>query len=270
MYRRLAPQDNMVLYLNVNALRQSGVLERLVGTKEVEDAEYRRFVERIGFDYRDDLNEAMIGFARQGKFMLLRGVFEWPKLRDYAISQGGTCYAGTCRMTGSTPERHITFLPVQNRLMGIVVSSTDGGVTRLTEDPPGPSQDVPAAPIWLSIPGAVLQSGRDLPAGTRSFTRTIEHADRVILTLGMEDRRFAVRMNVLCVTEGEAAEIVSQLTQATNTLREMIRRENATPNPADLSGVLASGSFRVEGVRATGHWWIDDAFVDAVWRGGVN
>jgi hypothetical protein len=270
MYKRLSPQENMVLYLDVNALRQSGVLERLVGSKEVEDAEYRRFVEKIGFDYREDLNDAMVSFAAQGKFMLLRGAFNWPKLRDYATSQGGSCYAGTCRMTGSTPERHITFLPVQNRVMGIVVSSTEGGTSRLTDPPSGPDPEVPNAPIWLSIPSAVLQSGRDLPSGLRSFTRSIEHADRVVLTLGLEDHRFAIRMNILCVTEGEAAEVVSQLTQATKSLREMIRRENAEPNPADLSGVLASGTFRVDGVRATGHWWIDDAFVDNVWRGRVN
>jgi hypothetical protein len=270
MYKRLSPQNNMILYLDVNALRQSGLLERLVGKKDVEDAEYRRFVEKIGFDYRDDLNDAMVAFARRGKYMLLRGNFDWRRLREYASSQGGRCYNGTCRMTGSRPDRHIVFLPVQNRVMGIVVSPEEAGPGPLTDPLPGPEVDVPQAPIWLTVPGTVLQSGRDLPTGTRSFTRSIEHADRVILTLGLEDSRFAVRMNVLCVTEGEAAEVVSQLTQATATLREMIRRENAVPNPADLSGVLASGEFRTEGVRAIGHWWIDDAFVDNVWRGGVN
>src|SRR5262249_59121792 len=83
MYKRLSPQDNMVLYLDVNALRQSGLLERLVGKKDVEDAEYRRFVEKIGFDYREDLNDAMIGFGRRAKYMLIRGRFDWPKLRHY-------------------------------------------------------------------------------------------------------------------------------------------------------------------------------------------
>jgi hypothetical protein len=72
-------------------------------------------------------------------------------------------------------------------------------------------------------------------------------------------------MNILCVTEGEAAEIVSQLTQATAALRG-----NAATNPADLSGVLASGTFQTDGVRALGHWWIADAFVDNVWKGAVN
>lgn len=270
MYKRLAPSENMILYVDVNALRKSGILERLVGGKEVEDAEYQRFVDTIGFDYREHLNDAMVAFGRQGKFMLVRGQFNWRKLRDYATSQGGTCYAGTCRMTGSRPDRHISFLPIQNRVMGIIVAPGDAGTGRLTEEPSGPDADPPAAPIWLSIPGAVLRSGRDLPAGTRPFTRSIEHADRVVLTLGQDQGRIAVRMNVACLTEGEAAEVVSQLTQATTAFREMIRREGLDSSPGDFNSVLAGGTFRAEGLRAIGHWWIDDAFINNLWKGGVN
>ena len=90
------------------------------------------------------------------------------------------------------------------------------------------------------------------------------------MTLGVESGRFAAKMEVQCVTEFEAAEVISQLKQATARLRELIERESLKPNPADLSGVLASGTFYTEGLHAVGHWWIEDAFIDNVWSGGVD
>ena len=269
MFKRMSPPDAMILYIDFNALRQSGVLQRLAGSKSVEDPDYQRFVRQIGFDYKEQLDSAMVAFAPAGKFMFLRGQFDWPKLRAYAKQQGGVCRLDGCRMTGSTPERQISFLPVQKNLIALAVSASQEA-SLLTTRAGGPDPEIPRAPIWLWIPNSALKSGYNLPSGTRSFTRSIEYADHVILTLGVEEGRFAAKMEVQCVTEFEAAEVVSQLKQATDTLRQMIGRENLLPNPADLSGVLASGTFSTQGLRAVGHWWIEDAFVDNVWSGGVN
>jgi hypothetical protein len=269
MFSRMSAQDSMILYIDFDALRQGGILQRLVGSKAVEDPDYQRFVNQIGFDYKEQLDSAMVAFAPEGKFMFLRGQFDWNRLRTYAKQQGGICRIEGCRMTGSTPERQISFLPVQKNLIALAVSPTQEA-SLLTSRKDGPDPEIPRAPVWLWIPNSVLKSGYRLPSGTRSFTRSIEYADRVILTLGLEEGRFAVRMEVQCVTEFEAAEVVSQLRQATTTLRQMIEREKVMPNPADLSGVLASGTFHAEGLRAMGRWWIDDAFIDNVWVGGVN
>ena len=53
-----------------------------------------------------------------------------------------------------------------------------------------------------------------------------------------------------------------ELTRVTNLLRQLIARENATPNPADLSGVLASGTFRSDGKHVNGYWPIQPIFVE--------
>jgi len=45
-------------------------------------------------------------------------------------------------------------------------------------------------------------------------------------------------------------------------LRQMIARENQSPNPADLSGVLAAGSFSSGGKRVYGYWPIEPSFVE--------
>jgi len=269
MFKRMSPQESIILFIDFDALRQSGILQRLVGSKSVEDPDYQRFVKQIGFDYKEQLDSAMVAFAPSGKFMFLRGQFDWQRLRSYAKQQGGICRIDGCRMTGSTPERQISFLPVQKNVVALAVSQVHEA-SLLTSRAGGPDPEIPRAPIWLWIPSADLKSGFRLPSGTRSFTRSIEYADHVILTLGMEEGRFAARMEVQCVTEFEAAEVVSQLKQATATLRQMVERENLVPNPADLSGVLASGTFYTEGLRAIGHWWIEDAFIENLWSGGVN
>ena len=269
MFKRMSPQDSIILSIDFGTLRRSGILQRLVGSKSVEDADYQRFVKEIGFDYKEQLDSAMVGFAPNGKFMFLRGDFDWPKLRAYAKQQGGMCRIDGCRMTGSTPDRQISFLPVQKNVIALAVSPTLEA-SLLTTRAGGPDPEIPRAPVWLWVPGSALKSGGNLPSGTRSFTRSIEYADHVILTLGVEDERFTAKMEVQCVTEFEAAEVVSQLKQATATLRQMIERENLLPNPGDLSGVLASGTFYTQGLKAIGHWWIEDAFIDNVWSGGVN
>jgi hypothetical protein len=39
------------------------------------------------------------------------------------------------------------------------------------------------------------------------------------------------------------------------------------PNPRDLSGVLASGTFRRDGLRVVGQWTIPRAFLEQVLAG---
>jgi hypothetical protein len=41
----------------------------------------------------------------------------------------------------------------------------------------------------------------------------------------------------------------------------MIERERQTPNPADLSGVLTSGTFKAVGKKVFGYWPIERVFV---------
>jgi hypothetical protein len=247
-------------------------MDRIFGSKTPDDPDYRRFVTETGFDFRDHLASAMLAFAADGKYMLLNGTFDWKKLKTYAEKQGGKCYVLNCRMTGSAPDRRISFLPIRTNVMALAVSPRDGAVQRLMRrDADADDElDVPDVPVWLAIPGAALQSGANLPTGTRSFARVIQHADRVLLTLGAAEGRLVANIEVLCQTEWEAKTVADQLMVATITMRDAIVREGMQPNPKDLSGVLTSGTFRAEGLIAKGQWQIEDAFVDNVLSGGVN
>jgi hypothetical protein len=170
-------------------------------------------------------------------------------------------------MIGSTPERRISFFPVRSNLMALAVSPDDWAALRLNSAAAGPEPQVPAAPVWLSIPTSVLKSGDSLPAGTRVFASGMERAETVTLAFAPEGQGLAARLDVRCRDERDAADLASQLTRTTSLLREMMEREHRRPDPADLSGVLTSGAFRNEGQRVLGYWPIERAFVQNVLGG---
>ncbi len=269
LVKRLPIQDATVLYIDFAELRRDGILQLLEGSKASEDPDYQSFARRINFDYREDLDAAMVSFAPSGKYMLVRGRFDWKSLRTYAIEGGGKCMTALCRMTGSTPDRRISFFPVQSGLMALAVSPYESAVLQMTESPSGPPEEVPAAPVWLSVPGSVLKSGQNLPEGTKMFAHGMEKAEHVTLTFAPEASHIAARLEVRCANEQDAVMVASQLSSATLTLKEMLEREHQKPGPAELAGVLASGSFRSEGRTVFGYWPVDRAFVETI-LGGVS
>jgi hypothetical protein len=262
LLKRLPQTDAMVLYVDFDALRRAGVLQLLDGAKMGEDPDYKAFVSNTGFNYVRDLDTAMVAFAPTGRFLLLRGRFDWTKLRHYAEAQHGSCADSVCKMSGSTPERRISFFPLESNVMAMGVSSDDFAAQRLASPATGPDPQTPRMPVWLALPTSVLKGSDNLPGGTRMFAHSIEAADSLTLGIEPEGSRLAAKLNVLCRNEQDASQVASELGRITALLREMIQREHQTPNPADLSGVLTSGSFRSDGRRVYGYWPIERKFVE--------
>ncbi|HEV2446495.1 MAG TPA: hypothetical protein VGS58_11255 [Candidatus Sulfopaludibacter sp.] len=267
LLKRLPAADALVLYVDFDALRHGGVLQLFDGSKVGQDPEYKSFVGSTGFNYARDLDLAMVAFAPTGRYVLLRGRFDWPKLRAYAKSQQGSCSGEVCQMAGSTPERRISFLPLQSNVMAMGVSTDDFAAQRLASPATGPAPQMPASPVWLSLPHSILKAGEDLPEGTRMFAHSLDRAESVTLGFEPEGQRLAAKLNVLCRNEQDATEIASQLARITTLLRELIQREHQAPNPADLSGVLTAGAFRAEGRRVYGYWPIERKFVESILGG---
>jgi hypothetical protein len=269
LLKRLPVRDTVILYIDFDALRQSGVLHFLDVSRTAEDPDYRRFVEKTDFDYRRDLDSALVAFSPSGKYMLVRGRFNWRSLHAYAREQGGNCINGFCRMHGSAPERQISFFQVQTGLMALAVSPDDYAARRLQESASGPNPEIPADPIWLSIPASTLHSG-DLPSGTHMFATSMDKAESVVLAFSIDQGEVRARLDVRCRNEQDAADIAAQLSKATDTLRSMIAREHQKPNPSDLSGVLTAGSFHAEGRRVIGYWPINRSFLENILSGGAG
>ena len=268
MLKRMPPESGVLVYIDFAALRHSGILELLTGSPADQDSEYREFVRKTEFDYKRDLDAALLAFAPSGKFFLLKGRFDWKSLRTYAIDENGNCYNSLCRMQGSVPDRRISFFPVQAGVMALAVSADDSAVLRLTSPRADADPETPDAPVWLSISPSVLKSGEGVPDGARMFTRSMERAETVTLAFVPDGNRLAAKLNVRCRNGQDASELASELVRTTSLLRSMISSEHQNPNPSDLSGVLTSGSFRTEGRRVLGYWPIERSFVEALLSGG--
>ena len=267
--QRLPTRDSVVFYIDFAALRQSGVLQKLAGSKVAEEPEYKVFVMKTEFDYARDLDAVLACFTPRAKYLVAEGRFDWSSLQSYAREQGGACRDALCRMSGSTPERKISFFPLRPNLMGLAVSPDDSAAIDLQSTAARRrALDLPDAPVWISIPPALLKTGSDLPPGTRMFAHSMEDADDVSIAMAPSGNRFEARLNVQCRSEQQAAALAAQLGAITATLREMIAREHQTPNPSDLSGVLTSGAFNHLGTRVLGSWPLEKGFVEGLLGGG--
>lgn len=266
LLERMPTADALVLSIDFAALRRAGVMSLLDGPRVAEDPEYQGFVRKTNFNYKQDLDLAIAAFGPSGKYMLLKGRFDWKSLQAYAAAQGGGCRNGFCKMAGSTPDRKISFFPLRSGVMALAVSPDDGAALRMqvaATSPPGVDA-APDAPVWLRIPPAALKSGANLPDGTLPFAHTVDTADSIVLAFQPDGKGIAAKLEVVCRTEQDAAGMAAQLTKITNLLRRMIEVEHQRPNPADFSGVLTAGSFRATGRRVLGYWPIDRAFVETL------
>ena len=266
---RLPTQDAVVFYIDFAALRQAGILDMLAGAKAAQEPEYKVFVMKTEFDYTRDLHAVLACFAPRAKYFVAKGRFDWNSLESYAREQGGACRNTTCRMSGSAPERKISFFPLRSNLMALAVSPDDSAATDL-EAPASRRRplELPDAPVWISIPPALLKSGSDLPEGARLFAHSMEDAGDISLALAPQGARFEARLTVACRSEQRAAELAGQLEHLTSTLREMVARDKQTPDPRDLTGVLTAGSFRHAGTRVLGSWPLERAFLNGLLSGG--
>ncbi|HTM52318.1 MAG TPA: hypothetical protein VL285_26660 [Bryobacteraceae bacterium] len=260
---RLPSENAPVLSIDFAALRRGGVFEMLSGPVVEEEPEYKTFVEKTAFDYRRDLDHALIAFHSSGVYFLVRGRFDWKRLETYAREQGGGCINGLCRMPGSRPERKISYFPLQPDLLAMAVSPNESAASRMS----GPAADsrritLLPQPVWLSLPASTLQKSEAFPTGTQLFAKAIEGAEGATISLAPRGKAIEAQLEVACRSAQEAAIIAEQFQKVTALLRRLIEKENQKPNPGDLSGVLTAGVFRQENTRVVGSWPIERAFIE--------
>ena len=265
---RLPTQDAVVFYIDFAALRQSGMLQMLAASKAAEEPEYKVFVMKTAFDYARDLDAVLACFTPRGKYLVVKGRFDWNSLQSYVREQGGACHNELCNVNGSTPERRISFFPLRPDLMGLAVSPGESAAADLEAvSARRRLLEIPDAPAWISIPPTLLKSGGELPEGTRMFAHSMENTEDVNIALAPQGNRFEARLNVRCRSAEQAALLAEQLARITSLLREMIARDKQTPNPRDLSGVLTAGAFQHTGVRVSGSWPLERVFLEGLLAG---
>jgi hypothetical protein len=262
LLKRMPANDGLVMWIDFAALRRAGLLQLLAGAKSAEDPEYQSFVYATRFDYMNDLDSALVAFPRAGgSYFLVSGRFDWKSLRAYVTRENGQCVNSLCRVTGSTPDRHISFLPLRRDLMAMAVSTDQWAVNELAAARPGPYPTMPEGMVWLRFNGSLLKSAASLPDGTASFARIVENAPLATISFVPEANRLAAKLEIDCRNPQEANDLAGQLAAKTELARSLFAREHQAPSPADFSGIITAGVFRTEGSRLLGTWPIERTFV---------
>jgi hypothetical protein len=276
------PSDRSLhVYMNVGLLRSGGLLELLAGSQATEEADYKKFVEQTGFDYRTDLDAVAAGFRDGDEYFAVQGRFKWNRLADYAGSHQGKCDvsqgAGTCSMPATQPGKTISFSLLRNDVLALAVARDPQGSRVIFpgfwKDPP----KIPTAAIWVSAPPYVFEDAKTLPAGLSPFRTQLAQASSTVFTLGpalnqktTDQKAFELRMTVECAAPDDASKMAAQFSSVTDLLKKMLDRDKLKPTSGDLTGVLIAGRFEAQKDQVTGTWPIERKFIESLVSGKVE
>ncbi len=262
----LLPTSNAsVVYIDVNALRRSGILDLVAGSKAVEDADYQQFVNETKFDYRQDLDAIAAAFKDGKVYFALRGRFHWKNLKDYAARQGGSCHSDFCVVAGSQPNRRISFYPVKRDVLAMAIGPDDFAAYQVTSQSVKLALAPPTEPMWALIPAAALQTMDSLPAAAKAYVPALQGAEQILLSIGADPaNQLQLGVQVTCKDATAASALLTQFEGTTSALGRAFSKVNRKPDPADLSGVLVAGTFHRSERQVYGAWPIPRAFVDAI------
>ncbi len=265
----LLPTSNAsVVYIDVDAMRRSGILNLVAGSKAVEDADYRQFVKETKFDYRQDLDAIAAAFKDGKVYLALRGRFHWKDLKDYAGRQGGSCHGDFCVVAGSQPNRRISFYPLQHDVMAMAISPDDFAAYQITSASKKLALAPPQEPVWAIIPAGALQKMDDLPAAAKAYMPALQGAEQIVFSIGVDPaQQLQLGVHVTCRDATAASALLTQFEATTNALRQVLSKVNRKPDPDDLSGVLVAGTFHRSERQVYGAWPIPRAFVQAITGG---
>jgi hypothetical protein len=252
----LPKSDAVLFYADVGTLRASGVLSSLEGAKSVQEPDYRSFA-----SVPDQI------------FAVLRGRFDWKRLRAYAVKQGGTCRGTYCQVTNPKSGRWLSFFPIRSNLMAVAVSPDTNAAYSLLPRHGAPAFIAPSYPAWVLVPKRVLDNPDSLPPAAQVFVRALSPASEV--TFGVEsagDRPrtgFLVRMMALYSSDKEAqavSEHLSQLTRLLGSLASQNGSSKGAPAPPDqgLHELLESVTFHAGNRQVKGEWHLSKSFLDSL------
>ena len=268
----LPPGDGPVLYVDVGLLRQTGLLEQLAGKPGGEEADYRKFVDASGFDYRRDLDAALVQWRKGTALFVLKGRFDGERLAAYAGANGGLCAKDFCSLPGSVPQRRISFQPLSQplghplgrRVMALATGTDAMGAAAIREHASQPAFAPPSAPLWVCLPASSFHAEPDLPPGLSAFLESLDGSQRALLTVETHTNGFALQLNAPCKSSEQAKTVADRLTRATATLRDLIARSGKAPEPSSPAAILSAGKFSVERAAVHGNWPLSRAFFEGL------
>ena len=252
------------VFIDVDGLRRSGLLDMIAGSKSAEDPDYKTFVEQTGLDYRTDLDAIAAAFSEGNTYLALRGRFKWNKLAAYAQSHGGKCDAlKVCSLPATRSGAFISFLLLRPAVLALSVSNDEHGVNMIGLQAWRKPPRLPAEPVWISVPSFAL-SEANLAPGTHAFLEPLSQAQDVTFAVGAVQKGFQIRLEAVCATPEIAELLTRRLSATTDLLKKMLEREHMTPGAADVTSVLTAGTFSQQNDHVSGTWPLDRALIESL------
>jgi hypothetical protein len=267
------PADaSALVYIDFSALRQSGVLDMLAGSPLNAEPEYAEFIEKSGFDYRNDLEFALVSVHAKERYLLLRGQFDWPRLTSYAQANGGTCHNSFCRVRGSVPERWISFFPMSRRVMAMGIGKDDWAAATLKRQQQQKlTFRLPERAVWVRLHGPALQQAEAFPTGTQLFAKAMQDAQAAVISFGraeggasQQPEAFDARLEVVTRSPGDAKLLAAQFQEVTSVLRKILAKQDPEPPRSELATVLTGGVFEQHENLVQGRWPVPREFLEAL------
>ncbi len=99
-------------------IADAAVVKKIAGDAASEEAEYRDFVTKTGFDYRRDLDRLVAVIGEPTSYYVVTGRFDWAKISAFV----GTCVKGVCSMPASQAGKWISLMQLGSGAIAISVS----------------------------------------------------------------------------------------------------------------------------------------------------
>lgn len=260
LVRHLPEDERAMLFVDLRPLRATGLLSPLLNAVKITDEpEYKAFVVETGFDAERDLDAVLVAFHKDNTYFLVLGRFQWGRLQQYAVTQGGSCRNAFCQLQGSTPERLVSFFPLRRDLLALAVGRDQWAALALMQRHSNTSSLVPRGLVWLSSSSAWLHERLETPAVVGLFSQTLASADRLLLWAEPAAAGLEARLEVACRSEKEAAALAAQLRAAATILQSGRSSAGGGQSASGLAAVLSRGSFEHSGRRVFGRWEVQYA-----------
>jgi hypothetical protein len=265
LVRHIPVRADAIIAIDIARLRDAGILERIAGSPSSEEADYRNFADATGFEYRTDLDYAVLGIAKSDIFCVAKGRYDWPALMNYAQLQGGLCALGTCRLPSAGRERRISYFPLRRNVLALGVGGDEWLVAQLQEDKDR-DWKAPSSPLWIRLEESMLSGSRPIPEGLQPVAMLLQGAKSALLTVQPRDFALAAQLEVRCKSTADANRIHDGLKSMTSELERMTAADSTKPGPS-IPGLLSRGEFRVDGSNVTGAWTVDASFLNLLAAG---
>jgi hypothetical protein len=270
LLQRLPAENALTVHIDLAAIRKVGLAKLLEETPVAEEPDYRRFVSETGFDWNTDLDSVTATQSGKNWYFFARGRFDMEKLRNFALSRGGLCRNGVCDVAGSGPGRRVSFFPLNGRTLVLASSNAELAVYTVSrQNKPMWEGGVPEGPAWVSFNGSVLEGEPALPSGGRLFGKVLAGTKRTTFTVGGVPGALELKMRALTPDAASAGTVKAQLEGVTAEFKKYFERMGQAGSPGDLSGLLLSGQFGVNGTEVTGRWPLHVEFLKKLAGGGL-